>query len=157
MRFVGKLIAALLFSLLCTLALSPLAAGVTSEANAQTGALILGGTFIVALVVILFAPTVRRSWGRGFLLSGACFFFLPLSSIVLGGRAFGEVMAQDSVRAGSSAEQAASAIGAGIGAGLFAGMASILGLVVGTILLLFGLVLSLGGRREVIVVQRPQP
>ena len=45
------------------------------------------------------------------------------------------------------------ALGAGLAGVAVTGLATFLGLILGAILLLFGLVLSLGGRREVVVVE----
>ena len=66
MKFVSKLIAAIVFVIFTFLALSPLGAGL-GETTGMTVA--LGGAGLVALIVFL-APTGRRAWGRGFLLNG---------------------------------------------------------------------------------------
>ena len=44
-------------------------------------------------------------------------------------------------------------MGAGLAGVAVTGVATFLGIIVGTILLLIGLILSLGGRREVIVIE----
>lgn len=106
---------------------------------------------IFAIVIVL-AKTIRHAFGRGFLLSGAAFLLLPLTSSLLGGVVANEVI-QEAATA-SEAEQAGAVIGATLGAGLFAGAASIVGIILGVIFIVFGIVLLLGGRREVIVVER---
>lgn len=51
--------------------------------------------------------------------------------------------------------QGAAAIGAGLAGAAIAGVATFFGLILGFIMLIAGLVLSLGGRREVIVTSHP--
>lgn len=91
-------------------------------------------------VVILIAPTYRRAFGRGFLFSGVALFALPLSTFLLSG-----VTVNDTV--------SAAVIGGVVAGTLVTSVAAFIGLISGTIFLVVGLVLSLGGRREVIVVQ----
>lgn len=96
-----------------------------------------------------FAPTIRRGFGRGFLAVGAALFVLPLSSMVLSSAAFSEVMAT------TAPEDAAfAAIGAGAAGGMVTIIAGTFGFILGSLFLLIGLILALGGRREVIVVER---
>jgi len=104
---------------------------------------------VVAFGALLgvFAPTIRRAFGRGFLLAGISFFALPLSTMLLSGRVASDVIA-------SSDNQAATAAGAGLGAAMMTGAAAFVGFFVGAILIIIGLVLVLGGRREVIIVER---
>ncbi|MBP9182930.1 MAG: hypothetical protein KBF78_07350 [Fuscovulum sp.] len=146
MRFVSKLLSTIVFSLLTFLALSPLAAALMKGSKSAAPVVLLLTLGVVGLLVFL-APTGRRAWGRGSLIAGAAFLALPLSMLVLSGQAATEVTAQ----AGGSG---AAAVGATLGAGLMVGASAMIGFIVGTILLIFGLVLVLGGRREVIVVQR---
>lgn len=95
------------------------------------------------------APTIRRCFGRSFLLIGACVFLLPISAMILSGVAFSEVMA-----GADESSRGATAVGAGVAGGIMTGIAGFVGFVLGSVLLIIGLVLSLGGRREVIVVSR---
>ncbi|GAA5079177.1 hypothetical protein N0B44_23235 [Roseibacterium beibuensis] len=150
MTIISKIFAALIFLVLTFFALSPLGAGI-GEALGATIA--LGGAALVALIVLL-APTGRRAWGRGFLLDGAVFIAMPLLVIPLLGRAYGETVQGIAVEA-SSTDAAAASIGAGIGVAAAFGAFSFIGLILGLIFLVFGAVLVLGGRREVIVVQQP--
>lgn len=98
-----------------------------------------------------FAPTIRRAFGRGFLVLGATTLALPLSAFLLSGRAASEVTQQ--------AEEGAeifAAVGAGLAGVAVTGIAAFFGLILGSIFILIGLALSLGGRREVIVVERQE-
>lgn len=106
---------------------------------------------VVAVGAILgfFAPTIRRAFGRGFLLLGACVFALPLSAMLLSGRVANEMIT-------ASDGEATTVVGAGIAGVAMTGIASFVGFFFGAILLVIGLVLVLGGRREVIVVA-PKP
>lgn len=98
----------------------------------------------VGILLALFAPTIRRAFGRGFLLLGACVLSLPLTMMVFTGRIVGEV----------AGDSAAGAVGAGLGAAMMSGVAGFVGFFLGGILIITGLVLSLGGRREVVIVER---
>jgi hypothetical protein len=51
-------------------------------------------------------------------------------------------------------DQTATVIGAGLEAALMTGAGTFIGLIFGTIFTILGLVLALGGRREVIVVTK---
>lgn len=136
------------FGILCAITLSPaLAAFHTSEANTSSFATLA----IVAATSALgfFAPTIRRAFGRGFLMLGLCFLALPLSTMLLAGRA-----ASDIVSNNAAGDQAAAAVGAGLAGVAVTGAATFIGLILGSIFIILGLVLALGGRREVIVIQR---
>jgi hypothetical protein len=63
----------------------------------------------------------------------------------MAGRAFNETVGDRT--------DAASMIGAGGGVALVAGVGTFVGLILGMLCLILGLVLALGGRREVIVVE----
>ncbi|WP_146193288.1 hypothetical protein [Salibaculum griseiflavum] len=141
-----RILVGIIFGAAAGLALSPLLASFEAGEGAW-GLLVMIG--LGALLGGL-APTYRRSFGRGFLLLGACVFLLPISTMVLSGVAFNEVMAGT-----DEASQGAAAVGAGLAGGLMTGFAGFIGFVMGSVLLLIGLVLSLGGRREVIVVESP--
>lgn len=135
----------LIFGIATMLALSPLLASFR-EPGAQIAMLAVLG---VVILLSAFAPGLRRTFGRGFLCLGAAVFILPFSALVLGVVTGSEVVAQ-----AAEADRGATAVGATIGAGLITGAASFIGFIFGTVLLLVGLILSLGGRREVIVVER---
>jgi hypothetical protein len=115
---------------------------------------------IITLIIIaavsalgLFAPTIRRSLGRGFLLLGLCFFAMPVSALLLSGRAAYEVMS-----ASEGQSDAAAAIVSGLAGtafvAAFTGIGTFFGVIFGVIFVVLGVVLALGGRREVIVVRQ---
>lgn len=130
-----------------TAALTPAFAAFTNDQDSIT-------PFLMMLLVLLctalcfFAPTIRRAFARGFLTMGASVFALPVSAFLLSGRAASEV-----VNAADEGSEAFAAVGAGLAGLAVTGLAIFIGVVIGAILLLTGLVLSLGGRREVVVVE----
>ena len=139
-----RLIVGAVFGLVAGMALSP---AIGAFANAKDG-----GTAWVLLVVIaigallgVFAPTIRRAFGRGFLLAGVAVLALPLSAMLLSGRVLSEMSPE---LQGNSAKMA----GAGIGAALMTGAAGFVGFFLGAILIIVGLVIALGGRRQVVMV-----
>ncbi|TNC45935.1 hypothetical protein FHG66_19880 [Rubellimicrobium rubrum] len=75
---------------------------------------------------------------------------LPLSAFLLSGRAASEVMSSTSPDG-----QAFAAIGAGLAGAVFTGVATFFGLILGSVAVITGLVLVLGGRREVVIVDAP--
>ena len=137
------------FGILSTLALTPAFAAFSGEGDTVTP-FVMGSLVLIGGILGLFAPTIRRAIGRGFLIFGASVFALPLSAFLLSGRAASEVMA--TAEAGS---EPFAAVGAGLAGVAVTGVATFFGLIFGAILLLIGLVLCLGGRREVIVVEAP--
>ena len=148
MRLFSKILAMVFFLIVSFLILSPLGAGL-GDAGLPV---IIGGAALIALVC-LFAPTGRRAWGRGFLLYGILFIAMPLLVLPLLGRAYSETTAAAALTSTSELETAASDLGAGMGAALAFGAATFIGLIVGIIFVILGLVLVLGGRREVLVIQ----
>lgn len=62
--------------------------------------------------------------------------------------------AHEVVTSSDKVEQAGQALGAGLAGAAFTGVAAFIGLIGGGILIIIGLVLALGGRREVIIVER---
>ena len=139
-----------LFGIGSTLALTPAIASFTSDQDS------IAPIFLLAFIILcggicFFAPTIRRAFGRGFLMLGASVFVLPISAFLLSGRAASEVMSN--VEAG---DEAFAAVGAGLAGVAVTGIATFVGIILGSILLIIGLVLSLGGRREVILVEPKQ-
>lgn len=145
---ISRVIIGVIFGLIAALTLSPAAAAFSSGSDSKAPLVILA---VVAISAVLgfFAPTIRRAFGRGFLIAGISFLALPLSVMLLSGRA-----ANDVVNAADPASQGATALGAGIAGVAVTGAATFIGLIVGAVFIVIGLVLALGGRREVIVVQR---
>lgn len=144
MRIVSKILATLVFGLIVALASSPLAATFVSSGYSNR---ILVAILIVVALIVLTAPTGRRAWGRGSLLAGVTFIALPLTM-----GALSTVSANAVISAASADSQGAAAVGATIGAGLMVGASAVIGSIFGTIFIILGIVLVLGGRREVIVV-----
>ncbi len=156
MRVIGKIVAAIIFSIVGFLAGTPLFASFgVADAASDTGSYLGIALFLSVFAIIMFAPTVRRAFGRGFLLSGLLIFALPLSVLILSGTAASSVISDTAAAGADEASQAAAALGASLGAGLLTGFASFVGFILGSIFIITGLVLTLGGRREVVVVNVP--
>jgi len=157
MRWVVKIIVAAAFGGLFVAVLTPGFAAFLDTGdgaqNLETGRAMLVA-FGLAAVLIVFAPTIRRAFGRGFVLCGMAFVFLPLAALMLGGRVSMDVIEAASVTGLSDEEQTAAAVGSGLAAGVTTLAAGAVGFVMGTIFLVAGLVLGFGGRREVIVIDR---
>jgi hypothetical protein len=142
-RYIFQIILGLIFGLLSFASLSPLLASLPSNAGPIAGIICVG---LVALAVAM-SPNLRRAFGRSFLILGACVFLLPLSTMALSG-----TVVHQTVSAAGAADKGVTAAGGVIASGLMTGIAGIVGFVLGSVLLVIGLILSLGGRREVVVV-----
>lgn len=145
-RIIFKIIVGVFFGIAAGIALSPLFAAITHSKGTA-------GFFLMMFVTTLLAglaPTVRRAFGRGFLLLGASIFALPLSTFILSG-----VVSHEMISGAAEADKGYAAAGSMIAGGLMTGIAGLLGFVLGSICLIFGLILSLGGRREVVIVEHP--
>lgn len=138
------------FGIIAALALVPALAAITSKDSGPASALAFLAPVAIGALLGAFAPTVRRSFGRGFLLSGVCILALPLSAMLLSGRAAHDVVSS----AQGASQAAATAVGAGIAGAAITGIAAFIGLFLGAIFIIIGLVLALGGRREVVVIDR---
>ena len=150
LSFIFKLIFGLVFGIATALVLSPALASFT-PADPESAA-IAYFTFAVVLIIAVIcaiAPTTRRSFGRGFLFMGAAFVVLPISALILSGTVGSQIIAE----AGEEGA-AAAMVGAGAAGAVVTAAASFFGFILGGLSLLIGLILSLGGRREVIVVTR---
>jgi hypothetical protein len=145
-----RVLVGVVFGILSAIALSP-AFAAFSSAQDRVSPILIFSLIVLCGVLCFFAPSFRRAFGRGFLTLGASVFALPISAFLLSGRAATEVV-------GASAEgsEAFAAVGAGLAGIAVTGIATFFGVILGSILLLIGLVLSLGGRREVIVVETRQ-
>ncbi len=142
-RIVFQSIVGLLFAGLAIMALSPLMAGFADGQGAVW--LMLLPLAAVTLLVGL-APTLRQAFGRGCLCVGGAIFLLPISTMILSSVVFVET-----VDVADSADTAVAAAGGALAGGMMTGLAGVVGFFLGGFLLLLGLVLSLGGRREVLV------
>ncbi|QIE44219.1 hypothetical protein G5B38_01000 [Pseudohalocynthiibacter aestuariivivens] len=146
-RIVFQIIVGMVFGIAAGLALSPLSAAI-SDGKGTVGFFVV---FFVVTLLAAFAPTIRRAFGRGFLLLGAAIFALPVSTFILSG-----VVSHEMVSGAADADKGYAATGSVIAGGLMTSIAGLFGFVLGSISLIVGLVLSLGGRREVVIVERPQ-
>lgn len=145
-----RIIIGVIFGMGSAVALTPAFAAFTSNEDSITP-LIMMALVLLCGALCFFAPTIRRAFGRGFLTLGASVFALPISAFLLSGRAASEV-----VGSAEKGSEAFAAVGAGLAGVAVTGVATFVGVIIGTILLLIGLILSLGGRREVILVDQPQ-
>lgn len=136
-----------LFGLGSTLALTPAFAAFAGTGEKSEPSALIWIVALAGAALGFFAPTIRRAFGRGFLLLGVCIFVLPLSTMLLSGRVTSDMVA-------ASDSQAATAVGAGIAGVLMTGASAFIGFFLGSVFLLIGLVLALGGRRQVIVVKQ---
>jgi hypothetical protein len=102
---------------------------------------------LLGALICLLASTVRGAFGYGFLLLGAAVFLLPVSTFFMSGILAADVL--NEVEGAGAAE----VVGVGFFAIIATGVATFVGLIVGAVLLAVGAVLSLGARREVIIVQ----
>lgn len=150
-KAIFRIFLGVVFGSASALALSPAFAAFSgSEPGAATG--VAFWVFIIACIALLFfAPTIRRAFGRGFLMLGASTFALPISVLLLSGRVASDTMAT----AVTESERAGAALGAGVAGTIMTGAAGFIGFFLGTIFLIIGLVLALGGRREVVVTNYP--
>lgn len=146
-RGIFRTLIGILFGIGSALALTPAFAAFTNDQD-RIAPIIMIALIPTCGAICLFAPTIRRALGRGFLMLGASVFLLPISAFLLSGRAASGVM--NNAEAG---DEALAAVGAGLAGVAVTGIATFIGIVLGSILLLIGLILSLGGRREVVLVE----
>lgn len=152
-RFVFAAAIGAVFGLASAFALSPAMAAMDSlSANKAGGQWMVYAVIAAVALACALAPTIRRAFGRGFMLLGLCLLALPLTGALLSSVAVTEV-----VGSAPSDQSGAALIGAGAAGVLFTGIATFVGLIGGGIAVIIGLVLMLGGRREVIIIERNQP
>jgi hypothetical protein len=145
LRILFQVILGAVFGAASAASLSPLLASFAPKAGTIGTFLVFG---VVTLMVAI-APSIRRAFGRSFLFLGAAVFLLPLSTMVLSG-----VTLNETVDAAAEADKGYAAVGGVMAGGLMTAFAGFVGFILGSIFLLVGLILSLGGRREVIVVEQ---
>lgn len=145
LRYIIQVLLGVFFAFLTLASLSPLFASFQSTTG-TTLAIIVG---VIVIIFASIAPSIRRCFGRSFLILGAAIFLLPISAVVLSGVALNET-----VEMAADADKSSAILGGVLAGGLVTGLASFVGFVLGTILLVFGLVLSLGGTREVTIKGR---
>ena len=142
-----RIVIGVLFGAGSAIALVPAFAAFATDQD-SIAPMVMMALVLLCVALCFFAPTIRRSFGRGFLMLGASVFALPVSTLLLSGR-----VASEAVNAAEEGSEAFAAAGAGLAGLAVTGVATFVGVIIGAILLLVGLILSLGGRREVIVVE----
>jgi hypothetical protein len=145
LKAVIRIIIGAVFGACSFLFLTPAFAAFTSK-NDSMPPIVMIAFVLIGGALCFFAPNIRRALGRGFLALGSSVFVLPISAFLLSGRVASEMV--------NTAEKGSEfvAVGAGLGGVVVTGVATFVGLIIGSVLLLIGLVLSLGGQREVIIV-----
>lgn len=143
-----RILVGVLFGIGSAIALTPAFAAFSTDQNTMTPIAMMSFVLLCG-ILCFFAPTIRRAFGRGFLVLGASVFALPISAFLLSGRAASEV-----ISTAEEGSEAFAAVGAGLAGVAITGVATFIGVIIGAILLLIGLILSLGGRREVIVIEK---
>ena len=94
MRVVNAVLRVLIgaiFGVGCVLALSPALAALMKDGPPAALAVSMIAVVVVSALLGLFAPTIRRAFGRAFLLLGVCVLALPLSVLLLSGRVMSEM------------------------------------------------------------------
>lgn len=141
-----RIIIGVFFGIGSAIALVPAFAAFAENESSVTP-IVMMALILMCGTVCFLAPTIRRAFGRGFLLLGASVFALPVSAFLLSGRAASEV-----VSSAKEGTEAFAAVGAGMAGIAVTGVATFVGVILGAVLLIIGVVLSLGGRREVVVI-----
>jgi hypothetical protein len=144
-----RLIIGAVFGLGCYVALAPALAAMMSGVSSQAIGVVTIVFVVVGAIIGLLARSIRRAFGWGFLELALCTLGLPLSTMLLAGK-----VANDMTTAAASGDKGTTLIGSGLAGGLMTGAAAIVGFFLGAIFLIIALVLLLGGRREVILVDR---
>ena len=145
LKIIIKVLVGLIFGIGTAFALLPLSASLPEN----IGVILSYAGAGIVLLLCIFAPTIRRAFGRGFLLVGAAVFILPISTFFLSGAVITET-----VNEAAEGTEGMTALGGIAAGGLMTGLAMFVGFFLGGVLLLTGLILSLGGKKEVIVVGR---
>jgi len=145
---VFRIVICAVFAFGCFVALSPALAALFKGASAAP-AIALVALVVAGALVGVFSRSIRRAFGWSFLALALCVVALPLSTMLLAGR-----VAVDATNAAETSQQGATVLGAGIAGTLLTGGAAIIGFFLGAIFLVVALILLLGGRRQVILVDR---
>lgn len=148
-RIIFQIIIGVIFAAASVAVLLPGLAALNGSSMQRPITLIAFGLVMIATAA---APNIRRAFGRSFLFLGASVFLLPLSTMLLSGVAANEVV--NAAAAAGDADQGMALAGSVVAGGLATAFAGFVGFILGSVLLIAGLILSLGGRREVVVVQR---
>ncbi|MBB1248398.1 hypothetical protein [Rhizobium sp. G21] len=144
-----RILAGVLFGALAGLALAPAVAAFGSS-HADRSLLLVPAVALGGAILAGLAPTIRAAFGRGFLIAGASFFSLPVSTILLTGKAL-----LDLIIPGSDAASGEASLLTGVAGLAVSGFVTLVSLVAGAIFVIIGLVLALGGRRREHGVEQP--
>jgi len=143
MHIVSKIVALIVMGAVTFIAISPVA-GLFKDAGLSN--FIFLGMLALVVLLCLTAPTGRRAWGRSFLLAGILMIALPFTL-----SEYFDVVLDDWADAASGA--GAFSLIASLGAGFLILTSLFVGIISGTLFIIFGLIMLLGGRREEIVVE----
>lgn len=142
----------LVFGIASWFALIPALAAFNAADDTTFSSAAFGVLALLGILLGVFAPTIRRAFGRGFLLAGFSVFALPVSTLLLSGRLVSEM-----VGSADASEQGSAAIGSALAGTMATGLATIVGFFLGTVLIIIALVLLLGGRKEQPVIVYAAP
>lgn len=148
-RAIFRTLVGIVFGIGAAIVLIPALAAFNRPDSTDASSMGMVAVVLFSAALALFAPTLRRAFGRGFLLVGVAFLALPFSTMALSGR-----VANDMVSAAAPHDQTLAAVGTGIAGVMMTGAAGFIGIFGGAIFIIIGLVLALGGRREVVVFDR---
>lgn len=144
-----RVIIGAIFGLGCYIALAPAFATFMDTENSTAVLVLMWAMIGIGALIGLLSRSIRRTFGWGFLELGLCTLALPLSMMMLAGK-----VANDMTNAAEAGDKGTTLIGSGLAGGLMTGAAAIVGFFLGAIFLIIALILLLGGRREVILVDR---
>ncbi|MDH6269157.1 hypothetical protein M2360_004583 [Rhizobium sp. SG_E_25_P2] len=145
-----RFLAGLFFGALTAFALAP-AVAAFSASDADPSPLLVPAIVLVSAILCTLAPTIRKAFGRGFLIAGVSFFSLPVSTILLTGQALLDVIIP-----GEAAASGEAALLTGVAGLAVSGFVTLVSLIAGAIFVIIGLVLILGGRRREDAVDLPR-
>ena len=135
-----------IFGFLSVAALSP-ALAAFSRNDGETSVAVTLGIISFCVVLCIYTGTFRHAFGRGFLYLGCSVFALPISAFLLSSR-----VALDVANIIQDHSDGVALAAVGVAGVAITSVSALIGFFLGSILLIVGIVLVLGGRTEVIVV-----
>jgi hypothetical protein len=145
-----RFLAGLLFGALTALALTPSVAAFSAP-DTDPSPLLVPVIALVSAILCTLAPTIRKAFGRGFLIAGLSFFSIPVSTILITGQALLDVIIP-----GSSTASGEASLLTGVAGLAVSGFVTLVSLIAGALFVIIGLVLILGGRRHVHGDEQPR-
>ncbi len=146
----ARVLAGVLFGALAAFALAPAVAAFGSS-DADPSPFFAPAVVLVSAILTFLAPTIRKAFGRGFLMAGLSFFSLPVSTILLTGQSLLDVIIPGDAAAPGEAALLTGVVGLAV-----SGFVTLVSLGAGAIFVVIGLVLILGGSRREDAVDRPR-